>query len=116
MASPMPGATLMPPSAPAASALKAALVARLQSVLPVAVVLAGVLLLWYALAIALNAPGAIERHLGGSQATWSGEDLIRTTWSMDRPVLPAPHQIARDTWHSLVDWPIDNPRSLVFHG
>lgn len=115
MASPMPGATLMPPSAPATSALKAALVARLQSVLPVAVVLAGVLLLWYALAIALNASGAIERHLGGSQATWSGEDLIRTTWSMDRPVLPAPHQIARDTWHSLVDWPIDNPRSLVFH-
>ena len=83
--------------------------------LPVATVLAVILVLWYALAVAMNASGAIERHLGGPQAAWHAQDLVRTTWSMDRPVLPAPHQIALDTWHSLFDWPVDNPRSLIFH-
>ena len=34
---------------------------------------------------------------------------------MERPVLPAPHQIALDMWRSLVDWPLDSPRSLLFH-
>ena len=34
---------------------------------------------------------------------------------MERPVLPAPHQIALDMWRSIVDWPLDSPRSLLFH-
>jgi NitT/TauT family transport system permease protein len=34
---------------------------------------------------------------------------------MERPVLPAPHQIALDFWSSLVDWPLDSPRNLLFH-
>ncbi len=88
---------------------------RLQAWLPVSSVLAVVLLLWYALAIALNAPGAIERQLGGPDGPWHAADLVQATWSMTRPILPAPHQIALDTWHGLFDWPIDHPRSLVFH-
>jgi len=83
--------------------------------LPVAVVLAALLLLWYALAIALNAPGAIERHLGGPNGPWTAADLVQTTWSMTRPILPAPHQIAPDTWHSLIDLPIHHPPRPVFH-
>ncbi|WP_286747391.1 ABC transporter permease [Aquabacterium sp. UBA2148] len=88
---------------------------RAQGLLPVACVLTVLMLLWYALAIALNAPGAIERHLGGPDAPWTATELVQTTWSMARPILPAPHQIAQDTWHSLLDWPIDHPRSLIFH-
>ena len=29
--------------------------------------------------------------------------------------MPAPHQIAVDFWSSLVDWPVDSPRNLLFH-
>lgn len=29
--------------------------------------------------------------------------------------MPAPHQVARDFWSSLVDWPLDSPRNLLFH-
>jgi NitT/TauT family transport system permease protein len=41
--------------------------------------------------------------------------LVVATLDMQRPVMPAPHQIAVDFWRSLVDWPIDSPRNLLFH-
>ena len=31
------------------------------------------------------------------------------------PGVPAPHQVAQDFWSSLVDWPLDSPRNLLFH-
>ena len=86
-----------------------------HAVLPVGTVLSVLIGAWYLGAVALNAPGAIERVLGGPEGGWSWQDLVRTTWAMQRPVLPAPHQIAIDLWHSLRDWPADSPRSLLMH-
>jgi NitT/TauT family transport system permease protein len=88
--------------------------ARLAAGFPVAVMLLSVLLAWYAGAWALNAPGAIERVLP-PDGTWTWQDLLQATMAMQRPVLPAPHQVALDFWSSLVDWPIDSPRNLLFH-
>jgi NitT/TauT family transport system permease protein len=72
-----------------------------------------VLLLWYGGAWLLNAPGAIERVL--RDQPWGWQDLFTATMAMERPVLPAPHQVAADFWSSLVDWPLDSPRNLLFH-
>ncbi len=83
--------------------------------LPVAVVLLAGLLAWYALAWALNSPGAIERVLSPQGTAWTWLDLLRATLDMERPVLPAPHQVAAELWSSLVDWPLDSPRNLLFH-
>jgi NitT/TauT family transport system permease protein len=82
--------------------------------MPVASVLAGVVLVWYLACIGLNAPGAIERVLApkGPHGT---ADLIAATWSMERPVLPAPHQVAIDLAHSIFGWPLSSPRNLMFH-
>lgn len=88
--------------------------ARLSAGFPVAVMLLLVLLAWYAGAWALNAPGAIERVLPQDGA-WTWQDLLQATMAMQRPVLPAPHQVALDFWSSLVDWPLDSPRNLLFH-
>ena len=85
-----------------------------QRVLPVAAVLGVTLLVWYLGCIALNAQGAIERVLP-NQPGWGSADLVRTTWNMERPVLPAPHQVAADLWSSIVDWPLDSPRNLLLH-
>lgn len=60
---------------------------------PVLAVTLAVLVLWYLAAIALNAPGAIERVLGGPDGTWSATQLVQTTWAMQRPILPV--QIGR---------------------
>lgn len=90
-------------------------VARLQRQgLPVAVMLLAGLLVWYGAAWALNAPGAIERVLPADGA-WTWHELLLATMAMPRPVLPAPHQVALDFWSSLVDWPLDSPRNLLFH-
>lgn len=84
-----------------------------ERVLPVAVVLALLLLAWYLLALALNSAGAIERDLADTAWTW--KDLLAATMAMQRPVLPAPHQVALDLWSSMLDWPLDSPRNLLFH-
>jgi NitT/TauT family transport system permease protein len=41
--------------------------------------------------------------------------LVDATFNMQRPVLPTPHQVGAEFWSSLVDWPIDSPRNLLFH-
>lgn len=88
-----------------------------QRWLPVATVLLAVVLLWYAGAVGLNKAGAIERVLPNSHPNgdWTFTDLLAVTWNMERPVLPAPHQVAADLWSSLVDWPLDSPRNLLYH-
>ena len=83
--------------------------------LPVAVMLLALMLLWYGAACAMNATAAIERVLEPAGNPWTWQDLVGATWNMERPVLPAPHQIALDFWSSLVDWPLDSPRNLLFH-
>jgi len=85
-----------------------------ENVLPVLTVLAALLLVWYAAAVWLNAPQVIERNFDG-QPGWSWRELATLTWSMDRPILPAPHQIALDMFRSIFDWPPDSPRSLLYH-
>ena len=86
-----------------------------DSAVPVAVLLAIFILLWYGAAWAMNSSAAIERVLTptGNPFTW--QDVLSATLSMERPVVPAPHQVALDFWSSLVDWPIDSPRNLLFH-
>jgi NitT/TauT family transport system permease protein len=81
---------------------------------PVIVVLAAFLIVWYLAAIGLNAPQVIERQLS-DQPGWTALDLVRLTLSMDRPVLPAPHQIALDLFDSIFGWPLDSPRNLLYH-
>ena len=81
---------------------------------PVLVVLGFVLIVWYAAAVGLNSAQVIERVLA-DRPGWTTIDLIRLTLSMDRPVLPAPHQIARDLVDSIFGWPIDSPRNLLYH-
>ena len=86
---------------------------RLQG-LPVVVIVLALLVAWYLGAWWLNAPGAIERVMP-SDAPWTWQDLLKATLSMERPLLPAPHQVALDFWSSLVDWPLSSPRNLLFH-
>lgn len=90
-------------------------VARLRRQgLPVAIMLLALLLAWYGAAWALNAPGVIERVLPQDGA-WTWRDLLQATMVMQRPLLPAPHQVALDLWSSLLEWPLDSPRNLLYH-
>jgi len=79
-----------------------------------AVVVGCILLLWYVGAVALNAPQVTER-LNNLGQPWDWSDLVNAAWAMERPVLPAPHQVALDFTRSVFDHAIDSPRNLLFH-
>lgn len=78
---------------------------------PVAAVLLVVLAIWYAAAVWLNYDTA--QNLADEGATrW---DIVAATMQQDRPLLPAPHQIAGELIDSTLFRPIDSPKSLLYH-
>jgi NitT/TauT family transport system permease protein len=82
----------------------------LSRMVPIAVVLAALLILWYGAALPMNA-GLPSFPPGGTLP-----ERFVAAWSLDRPVLPAPHQIVAALWATTVEMPVSSPRSLVFHG
>jgi NitT/TauT family transport system permease protein len=46
---------------------------------------------------------------------WTAERLVRDAYAMDRPVLPAPHQILAELDRTVLRTPIGSNRSLVYH-
>ncbi|MEO8559315.1 MAG: ABC transporter permease [Rhodospirillales bacterium] len=85
-----------------------------QRVFPVTVIVIVALIAWYGLAIWLNAPQILDRYARDNQ-TASFNQLAQDSWAMERPVLPAPHQIAVEFYQTVFATPIDSRRSLVYH-
>jgi len=83
-------------------------------IVPVAAILALLIAVWYAAAVWLNAPQVVERFESDGKS-WNARQLIEASWSMERPVLPAPHQIAHNFVETVFETPIDSKRSLVYH-
>src|SRR5262245_40870290 len=83
-------------------------------VLPIITVVAIIVVLWYALAVWLNYD-RVSEQLTGISPDYSVGDLIKGTWSMERPVLPAPDQIAVDLWKSTAELKVTSKRSLIYH-
>ena len=83
--------------------------------LPVATVIAAILVLWYLFAVILNAPWERDQAQRAG-AEISTTQLIANTMAQTRPVLPAPHQVAVEIWNTTVLKKITSKRSLVFHG
>jgi NitT/TauT family transport system permease protein len=84
------------------------------SVLPVAVVTAAIIVIWYLAAIWMNAP--FQRDLfARSDTAYSTSDLVRATLAQERPVLPAPHQVAQEIDKTVFRTRMSSKRSLVHH-
>jgi NitT/TauT family transport system permease protein len=82
--------------------------------LPVLTVVAVILAVWYLAAIGMNwATETVKLERAGQP--YGVADTIAATWSAERPVLPAPHQIAVELWTSTVDVRPSSPRSLLYH-
>ena len=82
--------------------------------LPLATVLLVLLVFWYGAAIWLNAPQVIDIAFR-DKPDWTTRALIETAWSMERPILPAPHQIAQEFYESVFERDIASRRSLAYH-
>jgi NitT/TauT family transport system permease protein len=90
-------------------------VARVRSALPVLTVVAAIVALWYAAAVWLNAPWARDQA-GRAGVTITTGEIVRQTMAQERPVLPAPHQVAAELWRTTALQRVDSRRSLVWHG
>ncbi len=86
-----------------------------NSVIPVGTVLLAIIGLWYVFAVILNAP--FERDQAArANTTISTRHLIANTMAQERPVLPAPHQVAAEIRKTVFDISPTSKRSLVYHG
>lgn len=82
-----------------------------KRVLPVAVVSLGILLIWYVAAYFLNAPQAV--YLMDPDDAGKFWLVVQAAFSMDRPVLPTPDQIATSLGASIFGYPLDSPRNFL---
>jgi NitT/TauT family transport system permease protein len=87
----------------------------MRSALPILTVLAAILALWYGAAIWLNSAWTQDQAARAGTEVSFGV-LVRDTLAQERPVLPAPHQVARGLWDGVFGQAITSKRSLVYHG
>ena len=80
---------------------------------PVVVVVLALVVVWYAATVWLNAPFA--RQIAADPQALHGWNLVAVTMGMDRPVLPAPHQVVQELYRSVLTLPPTSARSLVYH-
>jgi NitT/TauT family transport system permease protein len=82
---------------------------------PVLVVMAALLVLWYAFAIYLNTPWQIEQNNRAKITMQTGE-FIAATLFQKRPLLPSPNQVVAELVKTTIQTPPTSKRSLIFHG
>lgn len=83
-------------------------------VLPVLVVVAAIVALWYVFAVYLNTPWQIDRY-AKAEKDWTFSELVTDTLAQERPVLPSMHQVMREIWKTTVEKKITSKRSLIYH-
>ena len=83
-------------------------------VVPITVVCLAILVIWYAAAVYMNAPFLKDQYKRAN-IDWTFDQLVEDAWAQERPVLPAPHQIAAEINKSTLQRKITSKRSLVFH-
>lgn len=82
--------------------------------LPVLVVIAVIVAIWYIGAVAMNAK--FQRSLDErAKITPTTIEFIDSTLNQERPVLPSPHQVAENIWDTVFNKKITSKRSLVYH-
>ena len=81
---------------------------------PVLVVLCAVIAIWYGAAVGLNRAQVTERF-ERDKISYTTAQLLEGTWSMKRPLLPAPHQVAADLRQTIFVEPLNTPQNLLFH-
>lgn len=82
------------------------------SVVPVTVIVLLILVVWYVAAIFMNTVLAQPRidAAGGGLS-----NILSISWGLDRPVIPAPHQVVQEIWTTVFTVAPWSVRSLVYH-
>lgn len=84
--------------------------------IPILTILAVIIAVWYIAVVFMNAPFEYDKAERVSKPPPALSDLIPMTMAQERPVLPAPHQVATEIWKTTVEKKITSKRSLIYHG
>jgi NitT/TauT family transport system permease protein len=81
---------------------------------PIIVIVALLLVVWYLAAFLMNAPlvrDAFERN----DTPYTFSDVLAGAMESERPIIPAPHQVAAGLYDEVFGYPLDSPRNLAYH-
>ena len=81
---------------------------------PILTMLGVILVLWYMAVVWMNAPW-VQDQAARAKTTVSFAQLVPQTMNLNRPVLPAPHQVAVELGKSVFALPVTSKKSLVYH-
>ena len=84
------------------------------SIFSILTVLIFITIFWYGASVYLNSDVLMDKY-ERKKVEWNFSKLVNDSWSMKRPILPAPHQIFFDMKKSIFDQKITSKRSLVYH-
>jgi NitT/TauT family transport system permease protein len=88
----------------------------MKSALPIATVVLALIAVWYLAAALMNAPLQRDQFANVGRADYSAQELVGASLNMERPKLPAPHQVASELYKLVLDTAPTSKRSLVYHG
>jgi NitT/TauT family transport system permease protein len=88
----------------------------MKSILPVAIVVAALLAIWYVGAIFMNNSLQRDFFANAGVKDYSLSELALADLNMERPKLPAPHQIVAELDKTVLETAPTSKRSLVYHG
>jgi len=105
----------------------------MKSLLAVLTVLSVIIGLWYAACVPMNIKGVLDQAERGGEVVEPATPkarrdasaiglivkntfVISRSWSVERPRLPAPHQVLDELWGTTVEKKITSKRSLIYHG
>jgi NitT/TauT family transport system permease protein len=82
---------------------------------PVLVIVVAIIAVWYLSAVLLNTPFQRDTYKRGGLEDVPLARLVADTLAQERPVLPAPHQVAVEIWNTTVEKNVTSKRSLIYH-
>lgn len=105
----------------------------IKTAFSVLTVVSALLVIWYLACVPMNIKGVLdaaerageqvapatakERRDASAIGLVAGNSFaIDRVWSVERPRLPAPHQVAIELWETTVEKKITSKRSLIYHG
>ncbi|MFU0503052.1 ABC transporter permease [Pseudaminobacter sp. NGMCC 1.201702] len=85
-----------------------------DKVVPVSVIVAMIVVVWYGFAAVLNGPFQRDLDRRAGETPGFVEFMVKT-WSQPKPTLPAPHQVAQNFFKTTFQVKPWSARSLVYH-
>jgi len=87
-----------------------------KTVIPIATVFLAILAAWYVAAALMNGSLQRDAYANAGRADYSTSDLVLDSLNMERPKLPAPHQVVGELYRLVLATAPTSKRSLVYHG